>query len=63
MKAKELAAQLLKHPDFDVEFDVVAKRSTVDHPWADHVLFRVCGIEDVAHSSKVIVLETEEVVR
>ena len=60
MKAKELAEQLLKYPDFDVEFDVVTRRSTVAHPWADHVAFRVCGIEDIGYSSMMITLEVEK---
>lgn len=57
MKAKELAEQLLKYPDFDVELDIVTRRSTVDHPWAEHVSFRVCGVSDVRHDNKVIVLD------
>lgn len=61
MKAKELAEQLLKYPDFDVEFTIVARRSTIDHPWSEYVSFKVCGIEDVAHDGKVIVLEVEDV--
>ena len=59
MKAKELAEQLLKYPGFDVEFDIVARRTTVDHPWAEYIPYRVCGISDVAHDSKIIVLEVE----
>ena len=59
MKAKDLAEQLLKYPDFDVEFDIVACRITIDHPWADYVSYRVCGIEKVMHDSKEIVLEVD----
>lgn len=61
MKAKELAEQLLKYPDFDIEFDIVIRRSTIDHPWADHVSYKVCGIADIAHDSKIITLEVEDV--
>lgn len=61
MKAKELAEQLLQYPDFDVEFDIVARRATVDHPWADYISYRACGISDIGHDSKVIVLEVEAV--
>lgn len=57
MKAKELAEQLLKYPDFEVEFDIVTRHATIDHPWADLVSFKVDGIADIAHSSKVIVLD------
>lgn len=59
MKAKELAEQLLNCPDFDVEFCVLARRTTVDHPWADYISYKVCGIEDVLYDNKVITLEVE----
>lgn len=61
MKAKELAEQLLKYPDFEVEFDIVTKHATIDHPWADIVSFKVDRIADIGHSSKVITLDVSEV--
>lgn len=61
MKAKELAEQLLKYPDYDVEFDICTALPTYDHPWPQYQSYKICGIDDVAHSSKVIVLDVEEV--
>ena len=57
MKAKELAEQLLKYPDFEIRFAVCTNITTYDHPWPEYTTFRVEGIEDVAHSDEVIVLE------
>ena len=59
MKAKELAEQLLKYPDFDVQFEVCTNITTYDHPWPEYTTFRVEGISDIAHSSKVVVLEVD----
>ena len=61
MKAKALAEQLLKYPDFDVEFDICTQLPTYDHPWPKYQSYRIIGIDDIAHTSKVIVLEVEEV--
>ncbi len=61
MKAKELAEQLLKYPDYDVEFDICTALPTYDHPWPQYQSYRICGIDDVAHDSKIIVLDVEEV--
>lgn len=59
MKAKDLAEQLLQYPDFDVEFDIMTRPTTVDHPWAEIVSFKVCGIESIAYDYKVVVLEVD----
>lgn len=61
MKAKELAEQLLKYPDFDVEFSVCTDYPTYDYPWVDFTTFRVDGIEDIGYSSKIINLDVSEV--
>ncbi len=61
MKAKDLAEQLLKYPDFDVEFDICTATPTYDNPWAHYKSYRVCGIDSVADVSKVIVLDIDEV--
>lgn len=61
MKAKELAEQLLKYPDYDVEFDICTALPTYDHPWPQYQSYRIRGIGGLAHSSKVIDLEVEEV--
>jgi len=59
MKAKDLAEQLLKYPDFDVEFDVCTNITTYDCPWPEYTTFEVSGIADIGHSDKVIVLEVD----
>lgn len=55
MKAKELAEKLLENPDFDV------KAVFVDYfsggSWPKHHTLKVCGIADIGHSDKVIVLD------
>ena len=61
MKAKELAEQLLKYPDFDVEFDICIGHPTYDHPWPQYRSYRIVGVDDIAHDSKVIVLDVTEV--
>jgi len=61
MKAKELAEQLLKYPDYDVEFDICTAPPTYDYPWPQHQSYRICGIDGVVNISKVIVLDVEEV--
>lgn len=60
MKAKELAEQLLKYPDFYVEFDVCTTIPTYDHPWPEYTTFEVNGISEIAHGSQVIVLEVDK---
>lgn len=60
MKAKDLAEQLLKYPDFDVEFNICMVYPSYEHPWAEYKTFGICGIEDIAHSDKVIVLEVTD---
>lgn len=61
MKAKELAEQLLKYPDFDVEFDICTALPTYDRPWPEYQSYRVRGIDGIADVSKVIILDVEEV--
>lgn len=59
MKAKELAEQLLKNPNFDVQFEICTSYGCYEHPWPEYTSFVVKGIEDVAYSNKVIVLEVD----
>ena len=59
MKAKDLAEQLLKYPDFDVKFDVCVNATTYDHPWPEYDTFEVVGIADIERGSKTIVLEVD----
>ena len=61
MKAKELAEILLKHPDFDVEFDICTSMPTYDCPWPTYQSYKICGVSDVAYDSKVLVVDVEEV--
>ena len=55
MKAKDLAEQLLKYPDFDVKLNICIAYPSYEHPWAEYKTFDIC-VEDIAHSDKVIVL-------
>lgn len=61
MKAKELAEQLLKYPDFEVEFDIMTAKPTHDRPWAEYQSYKVVGIDGVANVSQVIVLDIAEI--
>jgi hypothetical protein len=45
MKARELAEQLLKYPNLDVEFDVeIENDDPYGLPWIDWQKYKVCGI-------------------
>lgn len=60
MKAKELAEELLKHPDFDVEFIYSTFiRDGIHVPFLDIYNYTITGIADIGHSDKVIILEGE----
>ena len=60
MKAKELAEELLKYPDFDVELIYMTfKRDGIHTPFPDIYSYKITGVADVEHSDKVIVLEGE----
>lgn len=61
MTAKELAEQLLKNPDFEVEFDIMTAKPTHDRPWAEYQSYKVVGIDCVANVSQVVVLDIEEI--
>lgn len=60
MKAKELAEELLKHPDFDVRF-TFGEPCTQDNPWPNIRSFTSIVVDDVGHSDKIIVLGGDEV--
>ena len=57
MKAKELAEQLLKHPDFEVKFhdfyQEFAGGPLICDSWSN------ISVSDIGHSDKVIVLSGE----
>lgn len=60
MKAKELAEELLKHPDFDVELIYMTfERDGIHTPFPDIYNYKIKGIADVGHSDKVIILDGE----
>lgn len=60
MKAKELAEELLKHPDFDVELIYMTfKRDGIHTPFPDIYNYKIKGIADIGHSDKVIILDGE----
>ena len=60
MKAKELAEQLLKNPDFDVQCVFAdTSKCSVDYLYPDYHFVNVCGIADIGYSDKVIVLDAE----
>lgn len=60
MKAKELADELLKYPDFDVELIYMTfKRDGIHTPFPDVHSYKIKGIADIGHSDKVIVLDGE----
>jgi hypothetical protein len=52
MKAKDLAEELMKHPDFDVRFH----STTTINDQLYWVFYNVFGILDHSYSEKVIVL-------
>jgi hypothetical protein len=60
MKAKELAEQLLKYPDFDVTFEACVNCCVHEYPWPEYVTYVVNGIEDIINSDKVIILEVDQ---
>ena len=58
MKAKELAEELLKHPDFDVELIYMTfERDGILFP--DIYKYKIKGIADIGYSDKVIILDGE----
>lgn len=60
MKAKELADELLKYPDFDVEFIYLTFiRDGIHTPFPDVYKYKITGIADIGHSDKIIVLDGE----
>lgn len=60
MKAKELAEELLKYPDFDVELTYMTfKRDGIHTAFPDIYNYKITGIADVGHSDRVIILDGE----
>lgn len=60
MKAKDLADELLKHPDFDIELSYMTfKRDGIHTPFPDVYNYKITGIADIGYSDKVIILDGE----
>lgn len=59
MKAKDLAAELMKYPDFDVEFTYMTFSQDSNTKFPDIYNYTITGICDIGHSDKVIVLDGE----
>lgn len=60
MKAKELAEELQKHPDFDVELTYMTfKRDGIHTPFPDIYNYKIKGIADIGYSDKIIILDGE----
>lgn len=57
MKAKELAEELLKYPDYEVEAFVYVGQLTYDEPYEKCEHYEVYGIDDVIPEEKVILLD------
>lgn len=58
MKAKELAEELLKYPDFDVKVSVCTFMATYDKPYDEHEIRDIGDIDYVEESDRIIVLES-----
>ena len=62
MKAKELAEELLKYPDFEVELIYMTfHRDSIHTPFPNVYNYKVKGVADIGHSDRVVVLEGEEI--
>ena len=62
MKAKELAEQLLKNPDFDIKFSFNEVEDFKVSNWGIDVReFNNIKIGDIGYSNKVIVLDGDEI--
>ena len=53
MKAKELAEQLLKYPDFNVVFDIETHNDSPEHPWIDWEQYKIYDITVMPDSKKI----------
>lgn len=57
MKAKELAEELLKYPDFDVQASVYVGQSTYEEPYVKCEHCEVYGVDEVKEEDGVIILD------
>lgn len=58
IKAKELAEELLKNPDFDVHFSFDERTNGTPFCFRNYLIKE---IGDISYSSKIIVLDGEEI--
>lgn len=58
MKAKELAEELLKYPDFDVAVRVPISVATYDHQYVEYDIRDIDSISDIKENDMVIVLDS-----
>lgn len=59
MKAKELAIELMKHPEFDVEFVFTDGFSELEPHFPNVRSFKIKTIGDIGYSSKIIQLSED----
>lgn len=57
MKAKELAEELLKYPDYEVQVSVCVGLPTYDEPYEKCETCEVYGVDYVIPEEKVILLD------
>ncbi len=61
MKAKDLAKELMKRPDFDVDFSFTDGFSEGEIGWPNQRKFNKIEIADIGYSEKLIRLSGTEV--
>lgn len=62
MKAKDLAEELLKDPDFDVELIYMAfECDGIPTTFPDVYKYKINGIADIGYSDKVILLDGDPI--
>ena len=57
MKAKELAEELLNHPNFEVKALVCVGLPTYDEPYAKCEICEVYGVDEIIEEDSVILLD------
>lgn len=56
MKAKDLAEELLKYPEFDVQVQVVTSMATYEHPYGKVEIRSIDDIYYIDQSDMVVML-------
>ena len=60
MKAKELAKQLLKYPDFNVVFNIEIHNDAPEYPWIDWEYYEVYDVTAIPED-RTIYLDYKEI--